>query len=154
MVRKNVLEDFSEFEEYLETKFMNKDLTKNYIQILDEKINNQRIWVNDNFVKKSEQSSSDISSSLGDVNYDALFNDYYTKVETHLKFLSKEDYRGIKTAATINFEYNDYPDLFFEVLNNNENIKINDGFYVVEEKAYIIRNNQIVPVCDRKSPHW
>ena len=152
-VRKDDINDFAIFEDFANIKYAKNDVMKSYIKTLDDKINTQKTWVNENFIKKSEY-AGDTSTSTGDINLDALFNDYYTKAEAHVNFLSKEDYRGIKTAATINFEFNDYPDLFFEVLNNVDNVKINDGFYVIEEKAYIIRNNQIVPICDRRTPHW
>ena len=140
----------------IDGKFATISSVNSKIFDLSEKINKQKIWINETFVKKSDNENvGDLPPThVSDIDYDSFLNDYYTKTEAHLKFLSKEDYRGIKTAATINFAYNDYPDLFFDILHNSEEIKINDGFYVIEDKAYIVRNNSIVPISDRRSPHW
>ena len=167
IVDKTTLEDYvnyKSFDEY-KNKFSD-DLTvqKQMLRELNEKISEQKTWTSINFVRKNELSENGGIISGGnnseiDINENVirtLLDAIRPKLEPELesRFLLKEDYRGIKSAATINFGYNEYPDLFFKVMNNTSNIMINDGFYVVEEKAYIVRNNQIIPICDRKSPHW
>ena len=167
IVDKTTLEDYvnyKSFDEY-KNKFSD-DLTvqKQMLRELNEKISEQKTWTSINFVRKNELSENggiisggnnseiDINENVIRTLLDAIRPELEPELES--RFLLKEDYRGIKSAATINFGYNEYPDLFFKVMNNTSNIMINDGFYVVEEKAYIVRNNQIIPICDRKSPHW
>lgn len=150
-VRKDVLSDFAKFEERADKKYLTKSVLDSYGQKVDEKITSQRLWVSENFLTKEDAEKLTNYEITVDA---AVFSEYYTKEDTHLRFLTKEDYRGIKRAASLNFEYNDYPDLFFSLLNNHHGIKMIDGFYAVDGKMYIVRNNRIMPVEDRRSPHW
>lgn len=146
------VEDFDGFKEYANTNYLTKIEIDAYGQRVDDKLSAQKSWVNEYFLKKA-----DAAQLIGEVPTidERIFDNYYTKEDIQLRFLSKEDYRGIKRAATINTEYNEYPDLFFSVLQNHDNIMLNDGFYVVGGKAYIVVKNRIIPVTDRyPSIHW
>lgn len=151
-VRRSELSDFITFENYADKKYLMRADMSAYFKMVEDEMSSQKLWVNENYLTRKEAANL---TQGGGINVDdVVLSNYYTKEDVHLRFLSKEDYRGIKRAATLNFEYNDYPDLFFSVLNNHHNIKLIDGFYVVDGKSYIVRNNKIVPVADRRSPHW
>lgn len=133
---------------YALTTYLPKDTFNSYLNKIYDKINEVKSNSDNSYARKE-----DVQGQISNVvnNFDTLFTDYYNKDESHLKFLSKEDYRGIKQAATLNYEYNDYPDLFFDVIHNIDNIKVNDGLYIIEDKAFVLKNNKIVPMCANKT---
>ena len=158
IVTKSELEDYvknSDFNTYTKLFDEFKESSKTLFKNINSNIIEQKTWVSNeiNDIKdKISNGTSGSTTDIDDVDLSSLMKSLTPELES--RFLLKEDYRGIKNAATINFAYNEYPDLFFKVLNNTSNELINDGFYVIEEKAYIVRNNKIIPICDRKSPHW
>ena len=130
------------------SNYVSKPLFQEYWNEMSRKVGRVETNCDELYAKKSDvqgQFSNLIS------NFDSTFRNYYTIDETHTKFLLKEDYRGIKDATTLNYQYNDYPDLFFDVIHNDERIKIYDGFYIIEDKAYILKDNKIVPIWTNNS---
>lgn len=150
-VRKDHVSDFSVFEQHTDSKYVKNDVMKSMLDQLHYELSGRITTITKEYLK-----IEDIDDYIKfEIDVDSpVFGNYYTKEESLVKFLSKEDYRGIKEAATLNFEYNDYPDLFFSVMDNDDGVLLNDGFYVVEGKAYIVKRNRIVPVEDKYQVHW
>lgn len=149
--------DFSDFKEHIETNYVTNHMLKIDILELKNDLGKRISNISGNYVRNKDL--KDAIENIDDLKFEIdvdspVFGNYYTKEESLVKFLSKEDYRGIKEAATLNFEYNDYPDLFFSVMDNDDGVLLNDGFYVVEGKAYIVKRNRIVPVEDKYQVHW
>jgi hypothetical protein len=149
------LSNGTEFISYL-SKFLTKDDISNLVTSDD---------LNDYTTKKELKKYAKLSdledyvtnSTLSDYvtkkSYNKKINEienkYLTKDDAILNYLSKDDYRGIKGAATLNYSFNEDPDTFWNFVVNKDGYELNDGFYVVENKVYVIKSNKVISFADQ-----
>lgn len=102
-----------------------------------------RNYIDKNYIKSVEISDKYYTKKESDSNFlnkkDAG-NTYLTISEAHSDFLAKEDYRGIKDAMVLNSAYKNSVEIFDELL---ERAKLNDGFYIVEDRVKIVKDGKV-----------
>lgn len=99
-------------------------------------------YINDHFAQKEVLDNNYYSKVDIDTKFltkNTASETYLTMVDAYGEFLSKEDYRGIKDAMTLNAGYKNAENIF-ELLLKSE--KILDGFYIVGDNVVIVKDNQ------------
>lgn len=109
-----------------------------------------RSYIDTNYIPKYEikqtfVSNDDVKKTY--VSYDYGEKTYIKIVDAKNEFLSREDYRGIKKAATLNTLYKSLTLPEFKKLIEEDGIQLLDGFYVIKDNCLVmVKNNKIETV--------
>lgn len=125
----------NEFNDSLLIKLNNyykKDETYSKSEILDKL---KAFFVPNDTLSQNYYDKKDVNNTFLSLN-DA--SKYLTVNDAYIKFLSKEDYRGIKDAMTLNSAYKNSKEIFEALLDDS---KLLDGFYIVDDNVVIVKNN-------------
>lgn len=116
---KNILSDYIKNKNYI-----TKDYIYSFFYTKDK--------IDDIFLNKENAFDKLLSKS-------EAIDKYLTISDSYKIFLTKEDYRGIKSASTLNSYYNKKSNEFFLMLNKKSLL---DGLYLVNDTLYVVKNNK------------
>ena len=102
----------------------------------------KKTYIDNNYYTKKKSDELFLTEIRGDKIYLRIENaekTYLTQASAQSLYLSKEDYRGIKDAMTLNSQFQNNELGFQSMLNSGS---LMDGFYIVGDKAVVVKNNQ------------